>query len=421
VSGRSPRLVALAAVAALVLSSCNTIGPRVVHTSRVEYSQALADGFNEQMLLNLVRMRYRDTPQFLEVSTLTTAYVLGGSASAGATVGGGETDVGISVSGGYTESPTVSYTPLAGEDVVEKLLTPVEVSTLYLLMRSGWSIERVLRLAVREMRLEGGHLLRNAPSADGPTPDYHPQYLDFRLATEELREMQKQGLVRVDAVCASADCRTAAKAKKEAAGESATEAAFEPFLVLAEPPPADGCLGTGLGLEPPEQPGRLLLGLASGRMDDLDPAVGTPSGGERKQLHLYPRSLMAVYYFLSQSVQVPAEHAHLVTATPLEGAAEPACPGELHRWKAAQCPPSPTATPGLDWTDTVLGDLFVVRSSAREPQDAFVRVRYRGQWFYIPDCDLESKTTFALLTQLFSLQSGDPKDRAANVILSLGG
>jgi hypothetical protein len=422
VSRRPLRLAALAAVAALALSSCNTVGPRVVRSSRVEYSQALADGFNEQMLLNLVRLRYRDTPQFLEVSTLTTEYVLGGSASAAATVGGGETDVGISVSGGYSETPTVSYTPLAGEDVVEKLLTPVEVSTLYLLMRSGWSIERVLRLAVREMRLEAGALLRNAPSADGPTPDYPPHYFDFRLASEELREMQKQGALRVDVFCATADCRPAAQHGDGGGdgGNGNAGVAFEPYLVLApQGVRADSCLSSGLLLPSAE---RVYLGLAAGRLDDHGlPDRDLPTGAVQRQLHLYPRSLMAVFYFLSQSVQVPVEHARLVTPTPAESSPPTRCHGELDRWKAEQCPPQPAATPGLDWTDTVLGDLFAVRTSAGEPADAFVRVRYRGQWFYIPDCDLESKTTFALLTQLFSLQSGDPKDRAANVILSLGG
>ena len=50
-----------------------------------------------------------------------------------------------------------------------------------------------------------------------------------------------------------------------------------------------------------------------------------------------------------------------------------------------------------------------MRSSTSRPANAFVAVPYRGAWFYIADNDLESKSTFMLLTQLFNLQAGQIK------------
>jgi len=35
-----------------------------------------------------------------------------------------------------------------------------------------------------------------------------------------------------------------------------------------------------------------------------------------------------------------------------------------------------------------------------------VKVRHRGWWFYIEDTDLNTKSTFLLLVQLFNLQAG---------------
>jgi hypothetical protein len=35
-------------------------------------------------------------------------------------------------------------------------------------------------------------------------------------------------------------------------------------------------------------------------------------------------------------------------------------------------------------------------------------VSYRNTWFYIDDADVDSKTTFALLSILLTLQAGDP-------------
>lgn len=63
------------------------------------------------------------------------------------------------------------------------------------------------------------------------------------------------------------------------------------------------------------------------------------------------------------------------------------------------------------------GELFRVGSSDQVPNDAFVRVEYRGTWFYIDDSDLNSKSTFNLLDQLFQLQSGNT--RKAGPVLTL--
>ena len=60
---------------------------------------------------------------------------------------------------------------------------------------------------------------------------------------------------------------------------------------------------------------------------------------------------------------------------------------------------------------------FRVASSDKVPNDAFVRVEYRGAWFYIEDSDLNTKSTFNLLDQLFQLQSGSI--RRAGPVLTL--
>jgi hypothetical protein len=44
-------------------------------------------------------------------------------------------------------------------------------------------------------------------------------------------------------------------------------------------------------------------------------------------------------------------------------------------------------------------------------------VRYRGHWFWVDDADLESKSTFGLLSNLFSLQSA--QSRAAGPLLTV--
>ena len=62
-----------------------------------------------------------------------------------------------------------------------------------------------------------------------------------------------------------------------------------------------------------------------------------------------------------------------------------------------------------------------VHSSASRPKNAYIAVPYRGAWFYIADNDLNSKSTYALMTLLFALQSGERKTTAPALTLPIGG
>lgn len=99
---------------------------------------------------------------------------------------------------------------------------------------------------------------------------------------------------------------------------------------------------------------------------------------------LATRSLYSALYFLADGVDVPARDV---------AAARSRSPG------------------GPD------EGLFRVRTSAAEPPDAAVKVRYRSTWFYIADTDGDSKVTFALLSMLLTLQSGDTAKVAPLIML----
>jgi hypothetical protein len=60
-----------------------------------------------------------------------------------------------------------------------------------------------------------------------------------------------------------------------------------------------------------------------------------------------------------------------------------------------------------------------IESSSAEPADAFVRVQHRGHWFFIRDNDLKSKSTFMLLSEVFSMQAGSSNAMAPALTLPL--
>ena len=118
-----------------------------------------------------------------------------------------------------------------------------------------------------------------------------------------------------------------------------------------------------------------LLDIAcDGRPIELQQALGAASDGEH--MSLATRSLFSTLYFLAQAVEVPERDIRA-------GVTYASSIGAVNR------------------------ELFRVRSSLDEPSLAAVKVRYRDAWFYVADDDLDSKTTFALLSMLVTLQSGD--------------
>ena len=154
---------------ACLLSSGCIVGPEALRLSRTKYNESIQVTTDEQLLLNLVRLKYRDSPLFLEVGNVSAQFVFEKSGEIVGTINEGPTEFGPDVlrlqgKAGYSEKPTITFTPLQGEDFVQRVLAPLTVEQLLLLSRSGWSLSRVFRIAVQ--RMNG---LDNATTASGPT------------------------------------------------------------------------------------------------------------------------------------------------------------------------------------------------------------------------------------------------------------
>ena len=116
---------------------------------------------------------------------------------------------------------------------------------------------------------------------------------------------------------------------------------------------------------------------------------------KKTQWTVRTRSISGLLYYLSQTVETPEQHQSegLVTVTTSKT-------GEA-----------------FDWTDTPAGRRFKVRTQVERPDNAYIATYYRGHWFYIEDTDLESKSTFMLLRQLFDLQAGQTKSQGPTLTL----
>jgi hypothetical protein len=331
-------------------------GPTLVSGSRTDYNVVLREADNQQMLLNLVRLRYRDQPMFLEVSALNTQFSISNEVSASTELGQGDSFLGVGGKVVAQETPTVSYTPLKGADFVQRILNPIELDTLWLLASSGWSSERLFRVLVDEMNTVG-----NARGSNGPTPSRAPAYEEFKVLASLLRELEQDGMVSGGTYKNQTVLIFDAEARNSAEYQELTR-----LLDL--------------------DPNKLIV-----------PVIVAARGSGANSINLRFRSLAGVMYFLSQSVQVPEQDVAAGRVTVTRDAA-----GQV-----------------FDWSQVTEG-VMQIKSSPQPPDNASVAINYRNSWFYIDDSDLDSKSTFALLGQVYQLQSGEAKTVAPVLTLPVG-
>jgi hypothetical protein len=128
---------------ALLSTGCATrqFGPRAVVPAQRGYNEAISSALDQQLLLNLVRLRYRENPLFLEFSSVVAQF--NRNASLGASlklVNGGADESGASAGIGASESPVLTLVPVKGRDFVQRMLAPIQTESLVALLQSGWSI-----------------------------------------------------------------------------------------------------------------------------------------------------------------------------------------------------------------------------------------------------------------------------------------
>ena len=356
-------------------AGCATAGPRAIRQGRFNYNQAISETRSEQMLANLVRLRYRDPPFFLDVSSVSTQYVLSGEADAAVAGVGTDSAAALGFKGNYEERPTITYLPLQGLDFADRVMRPIPMEAIILLTASGWRMDRLLRCCVQRV-----NDVWNAPRASGPTPSQVPEF-------EEFLEVAKI-LERLDEARATAlRFRRLQPASGDAEAGGAVKAdEIELRLHFLERP------GTEEDIKRLKQ----LLALDA----DLDEFQLTTNPTFRKssEIAIFPRSLMATMSYLSQAVEPPQRDidAGRVTVTRRADGTE------------------------FRWSEMTAG-LFRVSSSSDAPPNASVRVQYRNAWFYIDDSDLDSKSTFTLLDTLFQLQAGGAQGGVPMLTLPVGG
>ena len=376
-------------------------GPKALARNHVEYNQVIKTTTEEQLLLNIVRLRYTDTPSNLAVTTIAAQYELNQNfqltpffVASGAQIAKTWAAVLPQIGFGGADRPTFSLTPLDDQEFTRRYFTPLPLDGLVYLAKTTWPIATVFRLY-----LENLNWVPNAETASGPTPTSAPTFEEFRRGVVALQMLQDRGHIVLGAEeraeaqgsplpAASVTAGDMVEAAKNGYEYRMDEQGTKWTLIKKTQQPI--LFVSPRAVDSPEMADvarafRLKPGLTRYRITQggLTPFPSPAPGDGLISLDVETRSLLQALYFVSHGIDVPAEHAaaSLVTVT---------------RDSSGQF---------FDW-QVIMEGLFHVHSvkSGERPLNAHVAITYKGYWFYVDETDQDTKSTFSLLMELSRME-----------------
>lgn len=291
------------AVLALTVSGCASLGPGAIPRDRLDYQDALSASWKTQTLLNLVRLRYADPPIFLDVGSIVNSYSWEAGANFSTAFGPNVTKANnVGAHGTYTDRPTITYSPVAGEKFTKSIMTPLTPVAILSLIQVGYPVDVVFRLCVKAVNgvsnQSGAYALRRP--AD---PAFVPML-------EALRRVQASGAVGL-------------RLEKRAGGEQA-------ILLFRRAPSTD--------LEADQRFVAQTLSLQAG--DEYRLVFGAIPA-DPGEIAILSRSMLEIMAEIGSGIDVPEkdiEEERVVSAPAFEGAKGATLPPLLHVRCAAEPP-----------------------------------------------------------------------------------
>jgi hypothetical protein len=160
--------VCFGSLTALISVSGCAVANNAIRSDFADYNAIIQYTQSQQMLLNIVRMHFCETPLFLQAGGLTASYesTVGGN---GGGSNGQQPGMTFTYAFGLTyqfsTKPVITYTPVDGAAYVQQYMSEVSPETFLLLLRSGWEIDKLASILFEKITLESGEVLVNQPTA----------------------------------------------------------------------------------------------------------------------------------------------------------------------------------------------------------------------------------------------------------------
>jgi hypothetical protein len=399
-------------VLAMWTGASGCLGPHAVRYTRLRYNEVVRDTNDQQLLLNIVRLRYADSPIFIDLPNITSQFEVQGR---GNYLGGYGNQTPRRASLGFgdlalRDTPTLSYHPREGREIAKSLLNPL-TPDLFSVVNAGANLEQLLLVTVNDM-----NDVSNASRATVLTPKVPDDNREFVRAIQILASLRDRDATEL-AVGTTEETEAASDsvARDLVSGRDLINAAHDGYVFREKGENRYTLYKREKDLylrirprfvnSPEMEEVARIFGLVPGRdkyrikpelSEEALKTSRAPLGSDT--IYMNMRSVLQMMTFLSKGVCVPEEHA---------------------RAGVAPMTPGPDGQP-FDWTRVTAGNFFV-NSQKHRPRDAEVAVQYRGYWFYIASNDVNSRAVLSILEVLFALQESDGKNVGPLLTLPLGG
>ncbi len=415
---------------ALFLTGCaSKMGPKLIEKSFSSYGEAIHSVVREELLLNVVRRSYHESPQFVTLSGISHTRSVRTDAAVGVSINpSGFATANGGVGGEQVDYPTFSITPLQGPEIAEKLHQRLPLKTLPHLTGTGYPTELVLTLLAQEI---GG--IRGVDAA--AHNNFRPGSPKFCCVLNAVKALEAKSQIKIDnfiweepafAHPFTAEAFSPAEVNKARleGGRFVSNDEGKSFYVTQEK------VRPSLWIDPKARsygPGRELMDLLDleggsaskawildeRRFSRVSAAVERPAGptiaatkpsevvpveprpaelapitpisDEQSSIVVQTRSLYGILNLLSHGVQVP----EMAELTYTAGS---------HEYGSA-------VVAGLA---PDIASRFTVHFSCEEPECVFLAVRSKNGWFYIKRDDYCSQQIFNILYDVYNLQIGAP-------------
>jgi hypothetical protein len=356
-------------IVVFLISGCASQGAKRIPADRFDYNAAIARSAREQMMLNIVRSRYQEMPMFLNISSVVSQYAYSAaigltgireSASPIPSIYTGAAKLDLS----YTELPTISYTPLSGQDFARHLYSEVPSDVFFAAVQGGWAIDVLMRIGVHrfgaaENMSFGEVRIKRTNSSELKNLE------QFARAIELLLILSDGEVVEVHRVKGDA------------------EKGIEPeqYFVIANEVSED--------LLPMLAEFRQLTGTTGFNRFRITDRI---TNLKDEEITIQTRSVVAMMKFMARGIEIPGEY--------------------LEEGRVVDF--------GLQTSESgSAGALFPfrMRSSRNRPENVFAAVRHEDYWYYIDHADITSKRALEHIMILYQLRA--PPSKHTGPLLTL--
>ena len=399
VSGTACRVLRFinSALMLFALAGC-AMQTEIIQSRHWDLNETIRETKEQQLLLNMVRMRYEETPYFLQMSSITTTFSAGANAGLQASLpSGGDApniytpNAGIS----YSETPTVTWSIPDSSEMLARFYAPIGTNQLTVLAQSGFDVIDVFTIGTRKI-----NALRNREFSMKDGLLEPPGYADFLEVFRIWKELSREGLVDTAySLNAKYGGVTLPISQLEARG-AAEGLALGQLYLSREPGQATPLLA----IKP--------LHLRFTKNSDGDPRARRLRELLKLRDDLYTFPILDVTDASPESLRSLDGRIALVFDPDVKLSQivlSNRSVIEILRFASAfiTAPPADIEKGLVRRHDLGSHTLLTVLSSEDEPADAWLKVQYRGLWFYVPETDLNSRSSFGLFSALFSSVVGD--------------